>query len=111
MKRQIRRYRWYGLGALACGLLLGIWLAACTRQEAPPAAAHEAPPVIMVPMDQATEEAAIRQVLHQRIDQGGATEKVDVNLAQVAIDSDYALVYWMHGDKGGQAVLHKEAGE
>lgn len=111
MKRQVRRYRQYGLGALVCVLLLGIWFAACARQEAPPAAAPKAAPVSAAPVDPATEEAAIRQALHRRIDKGDTTGKVDVDLARVAIDSNYALVSWMHGEKGGQAVLHKEAGQ
>lgn len=110
MKRQAWQYRRYLLGALVCGSLFGVWLAACARQEAPPTAAQKAPQVSLATVDRAAEEAAIRLALHRFIDRDDITRKTDVDLAKISIDSGYALVSWTHVEKGGQAVLHKEGG-
>ncbi|MFY9823322.1 MAG: hypothetical protein WAM82_18210 [Thermoanaerobaculia bacterium] len=110
MKRQARRMRKYSLGVLVCLGLFGVWFVACARQEAPPRAAQKAPQASAAPANRAAEEAAIRQALHRYVDQGDSTGKTGVDLAQISIDSGYALVSWMHGEKGGQAVLRKEGG-
>ena len=58
----------------------------------------------------AAEVAAVRQALHRYVGSTDLEAPVDVELAQVAIDSDYALVSWLHEGEGGQAVLHKAGG-
>lgn len=105
MKRETLRLI---LAMIAIAILSILWLSGCARQQAPPAEAPQAPQVTAAPADQAAEEKAIRQALHRYMENNGGTEGVDVNLAQVAITSDYALVTWTHGEKGGQAVLHRE---
>lgn len=97
------------LGALAfvLGLAGAAGLAGCARHEEPHEAV-QAPPAAAPAADQAAETAAVRQALHRYVDTSDLKAPVDVSLAQVAIDSGYALVSWMHDGEGGQAVLHKE---
>jgi hypothetical protein len=82
-------------------------LAGCARQEAPPT-----PAASVAPAEQAADKAAIRQVLHGYMEAKGlgSAPEENVRLAQVSIDSGYALVSWTHEGEGGQAVLQQRAG-
>lgn len=90
---------------LAAALLAGLGLAGCARQEAP---AATAPVTSAARMD--LETAAIRQALHLYVEEyGQATAPEEgVDLAEVSIASDYALVTWVHEEDGGQALLRKQ---
>lgn len=90
------------------GLMVAAGFAGCAKREPPSAAASKAPPASAAPADQAAETTAIRRALHHYVDSSDLEVPVDLELAQVAIDSGYALVSWMHNEKGGQAVLRKE---
>lgn len=99
--------------ALTCsiGILALLSLSAgCVRREAPKAAAQEPAPVSAAPAERAAEEAAIRYALHQYVDSNEPSVQPDIDLAQISINSGYALVSWMHGEEGGQAVLRKRDG-
>jgi hypothetical protein len=86
-----------------------LWLAGCTRQELSPAVAAA---VRTTPAERSADTAAIRLALHRHFEAGdqGSAEEQNVDLSQVSIDSDYALVTWEHEKQGGQAVLHRQAG-
>lgn len=86
---------------LALAALAVLWLAACARQT---------PPVSTPPLNRAAEEAAIRGTLHRYVEPSPDAGPIDLKVAQIGIDSGYALVTWMHEEQGGQAVLLKEAG-
>ena len=81
---------------------LTVGLAACKA----PAAAH----VDQSATSAAVEAPAIRLALHAYIDQTPGTRPVDLEMAQVGVDSGYALVTWAHEKVAGQAVLRKQAG-
>lgn len=57
-----------------------------------------------------TEGAAIRQALHAYIDRSPSPKPLDLEVAQIGVDSGYALVTWMHEKQAGQAVLRKQQG-
>lgn len=100
MKRQALKW--------SIGILVLVSLnAGCVRQEAPNAAAQKSP-ASAAAIDRVAEEAAIRYALHQYV--GNSDEQPDVELAQISINSGYALVSWMHEEEGGQAVLQKRGG-
>jgi hypothetical protein len=82
----------------------------CAKQRPPSAAGPKEAPASLAAVDRAAETAAVRQALHHYVGSSDLEAPVDVDLAQVAIDSGYALVSWTHEDEGGQAVLHKEGG-
>lgn len=91
--------------------LLGLAaLGACARHEPPPAAGEQTPPAGTAPADRAAEIAEVRQALHRYVGSSDLDAEVDVDLAQVSIDSGYALVSWMHDNEGGQALLHQVGG-
>lgn len=92
-------------------ILSALGLAGCVRQEARPAAA-KAPTMNAAQQDRAVETAAIRQALHRYVEKHGraAAPEADVYLAQISIDSEYALATWTHEGQGGQAVLQKQGG-
>jgi hypothetical protein len=96
--------------ALAVALLAGLWLASGNRQETAGATAETT--VNAARMDRTVETSAIRQALHRYVEEHGqaATPEADVDLAQVSIDADYALVIWTHEGDGGHAVLQQQAG-
>lgn len=89
-------------------MFLAVVLATCLRQPSPPA--PQAPAKNAVAADRSVEEATVRQALHRYVGSTDLDAPVDVELAQVAIDSGYALVSWLHDGEGGQAVLHKVGG-
>ncbi len=89
--------------ALAAGIaLVSLALAGC-RKPAAPAVDHTATNV-------ATEAPAIRLALHDYIDRTPGAKPVDLEVAQVGVDSGYALVTWAHEKEAGQAVLRKQNG-
>ena len=88
--------------ALALAALAALGLAACARQT---------PPASTTPLNRAAEEAAIRGALHRHVERSPDVVPVDLQVAQIGIDSGYALVTWMHEEQGGQALLHKEVGQ
>ncbi len=88
------------VGSLA--VLLALGLVACKAPA--PARADNAP------MNPATEKAAIRLVLHDFLERTPGAQPVDVEVAQVGVDSGYALVTWTHDKEAGQAVLRKQSG-
>lgn len=99
------------LPALVLVSLSCLWLVACDRQEVSPIV-DRALGASAAPAGRTAEEAAIGQALHRYLKatgQGSAQEQ-NVDLAQVSIDSGYALVTWEHGRQGGQAVLQHQAG-
>jgi hypothetical protein len=98
------------LPALVLVSLSCLWLAGCARQEIP--LPVDKPPASAARADRAAEEAAIRQALHRYLEATGqgSAEEQNVDLAQVSIDSGYALVTWKHEREGGQAVLQSQAG-
>lgn len=70
-----------------------------------------APPLLDAsPMNLQAEAPAIRQALHAYLDRDAAGREVDLEVAQVGVDSGYALVTWAHEKKAGQAVLRKVEG-
>ncbi len=71
-----------------------------------PAAAH----VDTSATSAAVEAPAIRLALHAYIDKSPGARPVDLEMAQVGVDSGYALVTWAHEKAAGQAVLRKQAG-
>lgn len=77
-------------------------LAACARQT---------PQASTTPLNRAAEESAIRGALHRHVERSPGVAPMDLQVAQIGIDSGYALVTWMHEERGGQAVLRKEAGQ
>ena len=77
------------------------------RMDSHLAVAVQAPPPGTSAVGRSAEEAAVRQALHLYVDHGKAAP-IDLDVAQIAIDSGYALVTWTHGDQGGQALLRKE---
>lgn len=79
------------LGALSC------------KAPSPPAVDRSATSVV-------TEAPAIRQALHDYIDRTPGAKPVDLEVAQVGVDSGYALVTWAHAKDAGQAVLRKQNG-
>ena len=83
-------------------LLLAFGLLTC-RAPAPP-------PVDSTATSVAMEAPAIRQALHEYVDKNPASGPVDLEIAQVGVDSGYALVTWTHGKEAGQAVLRKQQG-
>jgi hypothetical protein len=85
---------------------VSLWLIGCSSQEPPPTSVPR-----VAEVNQAADEAAIRQVLHRYVEQNSASSMREemVKLDQVSIDSDYALVTWTHEGQGGQAILHKQA--
>jgi hypothetical protein len=99
-----RALRW----SLGIFVFLAVGFATCLRQQAPPAA--PVPPANASAADRAVEVAAVRQALHRYVGSTDLDAPVDVDLAQVAVDSDYALVSWLHDGEGGQAVLRKVGG-
>ena len=88
-------------GCAAIPALLTLSLAAC---KAPP------PPVDTSATSAAVEGPAIRQALHEFIDRTPGARPIDLEVAQVGVDSGYALVTWMHEKEAGQALLRKQAG-
>ncbi|HEX5760601.1 MAG TPA: hypothetical protein VF121_15550 [Thermoanaerobaculia bacterium] len=90
------------VAALALAALAALGLAACARPT---------PPVSTTPIDRAAEATAIRGALHDHVERSSGVGPIDLQVAQIGIDSDYALVTWMHEAQGGQAVLRKEAGQ
>ncbi|HEX9671112.1 MAG TPA: hypothetical protein VGC93_16715 [Thermoanaerobaculia bacterium] len=90
------------VAALALAALAALGLAACARQT---------PPASTTPMNRAAEEVAIRGALHGYVERSPDAAPIDLQVAQIGIDSGYALVTWMHEERGGQAVLRKEAGQ
>ena len=86
-----------------------LWLAGCARQEPSTAVAAA---VRIAPAERSADKAAIRLALHRHLEAAsqGSAEEQNVNLSQVSINADYALVTWEHERKGGQAVLHRQAG-
>lgn len=68
------------------------------------------PPLDASPMNLQAEAPAIRQALHAYLDRDAAGREVDLEVAQVGIDSGYALVTWAHEKQAGQAVLRKVDG-
>jgi hypothetical protein len=97
--------------AVTVALLAGVWLAGCARQQAPSVTTTKAP-AMSAAMSRTAETAAIRQALHRYVEEHGraVAPEGNVDLAQVSIDSDYALVTWAHERRGGQAVLQKQQG-
>lgn len=87
------------LGGITALLALG--LAAC---KAPP------PPADASATSAEAEGPAIREALHAFIDRTPGTQPIDLEVAQVGVDSGYALVTWMHDKSAGQAVLRKQNG-
>ncbi|MEO8198081.1 MAG: hypothetical protein ABI689_15290 [Thermoanaerobaculia bacterium] len=85
-----------------CISFLTVSLTACKR----PAAAH----IDTTATSATTEAPAIRLALHAYIDQTAGAGPVDLEMAQVGVDSGYALVTWAHEKVAGQAVLRKQAG-
>lgn len=83
-------------------LLLPLVLFAC-RAPAPP-------PLDTSPMSSQAEAPAIRQALHAYLDHNAAGRAIDLEVAQVGVDSGYALVTWAHEKEAGQAVLRKVDG-
>jgi hypothetical protein len=81
--------------------LLTLSLAAC---KAPP------PPVDKTATNPVTEGPAVRQALHDYLDRNPSAKPIDLEVAQVGVDSGYALVTWMHDKEAGQAVLRKQNG-
>ena len=81
--------------------LLALGLAGC---KAPP------PAVDAAPMSVDVEGPAIRQALHEFVDRTPGAKPLDLEVAQVGVDSGYALVTWMHEKEAGQAVLRKQNG-
>lgn len=70
-----------------------------------------APPAVdRAATDAAVEAPAIRQALHDFIDRTPGNRPADLEMAQVGVDSGYALVTWSHEKKAGQAVLRKVDG-
>lgn len=90
------------VAALALAALAALGLATCARQT---------PPMSTTPIDRAAEATAIRRALHDHVERSPDVAPIDLQVAQIGIDSGYALVTWMHGERGGQAVLRKEAGQ
>ena len=88
-------------GCAAIPALLTLSLAAC---KAPP------PPVDTSATSAAVEGPAIRQALHDFVDRTPGAKPIDLEVAQVGVDSGYALVTWAHEKHAGQAVLRKENG-
>jgi hypothetical protein len=84
-----------------CMTLLALGLAGC---KAPPPAADVAAMSVEV------EGPAIRQALHDFVDRTPGGKPLDLEVAQVGVDSGYALVTWMHDKEAGQAVLRKQNG-
>ncbi len=82
--------------------LFAVGQAACSA-PAPPPADRTATSV-------ATETPAIRLALHEYIDRTPGAKPVDLELAQIGVDSGYALVTWAHEKQAGQAVLRKHNG-
>jgi len=96
---------------LALVSIPGLWLAGCGRQELPPVL-EGAVATSTVRMDHPAEKPAIEQTLHRHFEAGSQVPGAEqaVSVFQIAIDSGYALVTWEHEGKGGQALLHSEAG-
>lgn len=90
------------IAALALAALAALGLAACVRQT---------PPMSTTPIEPAAEATAIRRALHNHVERSPDVAPIDLQVAQIGIDSGYALVTWMHEERGGQAVLRKEAGQ
>jgi hypothetical protein len=89
------------VGLTGSTALLALCLAACK----PPA-----PPVDLSATSVEVEGPAIRQALHEFIDRTPGARPMDLEVAQVGVDSGYALVTWMHEKEAGQALLRKQAG-
>ena len=68
------------------------------------------PPVDTTAVSAEAEGAAIRQALHDFIDRTPGAKPFDLEVAQVGVDSGYALVTWAHDKEAGQAVLRKHNG-
>ena len=81
--------------------LLTLSFAACRAPE---------PPVDNTAMSAQEEAPAIRLALHDFIDRTPGVKPIDLEVAQVGVDSGYALVTWMHEEAAGQAVLRKQNG-
>jgi hypothetical protein len=90
------------VAALALAAFVAFGLSACARQ---------APPASTPPINRAAEAAAIRGALHDHVERSPGVAPLDLQVAQIGIDSGYALVTWMHEERGGQAVLRKAAGQ
>ncbi|HSN89447.1 MAG TPA: hypothetical protein VL025_21970, partial [Thermoanaerobaculia bacterium] len=86
-----------------------VLILSCARQEIP-ALPEDRTAAASAPVDRKTDEEAVRKALHAYLDQNGAPSKAEVELAQISIVDDYALVTWTHGEDGGQALLHREGG-
>jgi hypothetical protein len=89
-------------GRSPLALLLPLVLFAC-KAPAPP-------PLDTSPMSAQTEAPAIRQALHAYLDHNAVGRAIDLEVAQVGVDSGYALVTWAHEKQAGQAVLRKADG-
>lgn len=85
--------------------IFALFVLAATACKAP------APPQLDTsPMNLQAEAPAIREALHAHLDRNAAGRAIDLEVAQVGVDSGYALVTWAHEKQAGQAVLHKVDG-
>ena len=82
--------------------LFALGLTAC-KAPAPPPVDTSATSVAM-------ETPAIRLALHDYIDRTPGAKPIDLELAQIGVDSGYALATWAHEKQAGQAVLRKANG-
>jgi hypothetical protein len=94
--------------SLAGLLVAGLWLGACAGEK--PTPADGATAAAMTPADLVAEQGAVKAALHGYVDRDRPTDSNEMEVAQIAIDSGWALVTWMHGEEGGQAVLRQQAG-
>ncbi len=92
--------------SLAGVLVAGLWLGACAGEK-PPAAEATAQ---MTPADLTAQKGAVKAALHGYVDRNRPDDRNAMEVAQIAIDSGWALVTWMHGEEGGQAVLRLREG-
>lgn len=68
------------------------------------------PPLDSSPMNPQAEAPAIREALHAHLGRNTPGRAIDLEVAQVGVDSGYALVTWAHEKQAGQAVLRKVDG-
>jgi hypothetical protein len=87
--------------ALAAALVPAAALADCPCGCAgPPAAAAAAP----------AEQPAIAEALHRHVDRLRPADPTALEVAQIAVDSGYSIVAWVHGEEAGESLLRRDGG-